>query len=157
MKLNITFTAVAVAALLCACSRSGSSSSDDQRRADASAAEPKQEDESKADWQLLDDSMFIATIEPWPPKEGAVTLKAEATMDDGDQKFAGTVAYRVAAAEQSAEAWKPMPKVGEDKDGSIFFATPITLTKGTVYIHFRVRDRGDKDFTDLTDWKLTVK
>jgi hypothetical protein len=155
MKLNIIL-ATAVAASLCACSPSGSSnSSDDQKRADAT--ETPKEDESKSDWQLHDDSMFIATIDPWPPKEGAVTLKAEATMDDGDQKFAGTVAYRIAASEQSSEPWKPMPKVGEDKDGSLHFAVPATLAKGTVYVQFRVRDKGDKDFTDLTDWKVTVK
>ena len=155
MKLNIILIA-AVAATLCACSPSGSSSSSgDQKRDDTSTTE--KEDESKSDWQLHDDSNFIATIDPWPATEGTVTLKAEATMDDGDQKFAGTVAYRIASAEQNSEPWKAMPRVSEDKDGSIHFAVPVTLTKGAVYVQFRVRDKGDKDFTDLTDWKVTVK
>jgi len=155
MKINIILTAVAVAASLCACSRSGSSS-DDRGRAEASASETKQEEESKADWQLLDDSMFIATIEPWPAKEGAATLKAEATMDDGDQKFAGTVAYRIAPSETNSVAWQAMPRVREDADGSIYFQVPITLSKGTTYVQFRVLDKGDKEPTDL-DWKVVVK
>jgi hypothetical protein len=152
MKPNNILAAVA-AALLCSCSPSGSSG--DRKSADA--AQTQKEDESKSDWQLHDDSNFIATIEPWPPAEGTATLKAEATMDDGDQKFAGTVAYRIAASEQSAAPWLPMPKVREDQDGSIHFAVPVTLAKGTAYVQFRVRDKGDKDFTDLTDWKVTVK
>ena len=96
MKLNVIL-ATAVAASLCACSPSSSSSSSgDQKRADAT--ETPKEDESEIDWQLHDDSVFTAKIDPWPPKEGAVTLKAEATMDDGDQKFAPSAARNIALA-----------------------------------------------------------
>lgn len=152
MKTNMILT-VTLAAYLCACSPASPSADRGGKKAET----PNQTDESKADWQLQDDSMFIATIDPWPPKAGTVKLKAEATMDDAEQKFAGTVAYRVAASKQTSEPWKPMPRAGEDKDGTIQFAVPLTLSQGTVYIQFRVRDAGDKEFTDLTDWKVSVR
>jgi hypothetical protein len=73
-------------------------------------------------------------------------------------KFAGTVQYRLAAAPESSEAWKPVPKLSEDRDGTVHFEGAINLSKGTVYPQFRVSDRGAKDgFSVLTDWKVTVK
>ena len=150
MRPNIILATI-IAACLCACSPSDS---EEQKQADVS--ETPEEDESRSDWQLHDDSVFIATVDPWPPKAGGAMVKAEVTTDDGDQKFAGTVAFRIAPNEQNTEPWKPMPKVGEDKDGSLLFAAPVTLNNGTVYVQFRVREKGDKNFTDLTDWKVTV-
>jgi hypothetical protein len=51
--------------------------------------------------------------------------------------------------------------VGEDKHGSVFFEAPVTLSKGAVYIQFRVRGAGEegynKEFIDLTDWKVEIK
>jgi hypothetical protein len=110
----------------------------------------------KPSWQLRDASTFSATIEPWPPKEGAATLKADATIG-ANGKFAGTAEYRLAAAPESSEPWKPLPKVSEDKNETVRFEAPVSLNKGTVYVHFRVSDRGAKDgFSVPTAWKITV-
>ena len=110
----------------------------------------------KPNWLLCDATIFTATVEPWPSNEGAATLKAEATGAHG--KFAGTVEYRLAATAESSEDWKSVPKVSEDRDGTVHFAAPITLNKGSVYVHFRVSDREAKNgFTVLKDWNLTVK
>lgn len=114
-------------------------------------------DEAEGWWQLLDDSVFITKTDPWPPVAGQVVLKAEATEDDMERKFAGTVEYRLAAAEQNAEPWKPLPKTGEDEYGSVLFETPITLAAGKTFIQFRVRDEGEPEFTELTNWSVVVE
>ena len=152
MKQTIILLTMALAVSLCACSRSGSPSGT-QGGADAGATYIKE----KPSWQLRDASTFIATIEPWPPQEGAATLKAEATAG-AHGKFVGTVEYRLAAGAESSAAWVPVPKASEDADGIVSFATPVTLNKGKVYVHFRVSDREAKDgFSVLTDWHVTVK
>ena len=115
------------------------------------------ESPASADWQLMDDSMFLANIEPWPPRAGAATLKAEATLDDWEQKFAGSVSYRVASSADGFERWQPMPKVREDAEGSVYFETPVTLNEGQAFLQFRVMDSGDTDFTELTDWSIEVE
>lgn len=115
------------------------------------------ESSSSADWQLLDDSLFIAEIEPWPPRAGAATLKAEATMDDWEQMFSGTVSYRLAATADGFEPWQPLPRVRDDADGSVYFEAPVTLSEGTVFVQFRLLDSGDTDFTELTDWSIEVQ
>ena len=93
--------------------------------------------------------------DPWPAKAGAATLKAEITPDDDDQKFAGTLEYRISAREKNSDAWKPMKRVRQDRDGSTFFESPLKLSKGTWYIQFRVRSRGTT--VELTDWNVDVK
>ena len=143
---------LALAASLAACSRSASPSSEGPSVPDASAAAMKQ----KLSWTLLDASTFSASLEPWPPHEGAATLKADEGIG-ANGKFTGTVDYRLAAAAQSSEPWKSLPKTSEDPDGTAHFAAPITLNKGTVFIQFRVRAGWAKDFTTLSDWNVTVK
>jgi hypothetical protein len=149
---------VALGMVLGACRPSGSSGAR-KKGADGRIMEVEktsEDDPFKTDWQLLDHSLFTATFEPSPPKAGVVQLKAEATRDDEDQKFLGTVDYRLAGSEENSEPWKPMPQVGEDEIGTVQFAIPVTLTNGTTYIQFRVRDYGDEDYTQLTDWKVEV-
>ena len=121
------------------------------------AAEETGIDEAEGWWQLLDDSVFITKTDPWPPVAGQVVLKAEATEDDMERKFAGIVEYRLAAAEQNTEPWKPLPKTGEDEDGSVLFQTPITLAAGKTFIQFRVRDEGEAESTELTNWAVVVE
>ena len=130
--------------------------SSDSSHEDAAAADSA-ESPASADWQLMDDSMFLANIEPWPPRAGAATLKAEATLDDWEQKFAGSVSYRVASSADGFERWQPMPKVREDAEGSVYFETPVTLNEGQAFLQFRVMDSGDTDFTELTDWSIEVE
>jgi len=124
-----------------------------------SAAEDaaEKEDMSKADWQLLDDSIMTARIEPWPPKEGPAQLKIDITADDAEQKFAGTLTYRLAPTEENSLPWVPLSKLREDEDGNVYYGAPITLPKGTTFIQFRVRDKEDEEFTELTDWSVEVK
>ena len=124
-----------------------------------SAAEDaaEKEDMSKADWQLLDDSIMTARLEPWPPKDGPAQLKIDITADDAEQKFAGTFAYRLAPTEKNSLPWKPLTAQREDEDGNVYFGAPVTLPKGTTFIQLRVRDKEDEEFTELTDWNVEVK
>jgi hypothetical protein len=112
---------------------------------------------SKMEWQLADDSVFFAAIEPWPPKAGAAMLKTEATLDDFEQKFAGNVSYRFAATIENSVEWQPLPRVREDDDDSVYFEAPISLQPGSTYLQFRLLDAGDSEPTELLDWKLDVK
>jgi hypothetical protein len=112
---------------------------------------------SKADYQLLDDSILNASIERWPPNDGAARLSIEITPDDADQKFAGTLEYRIAPKEEKSLAWKPLKQLKEDEEGNIHFRTAIKLPKGTSFIQLRVRDKGDDEYTELTDWKVEVE
>ncbi|HJT32662.1 MAG TPA: hypothetical protein VJ783_11530 [Pirellulales bacterium] len=83
-------------------------------------------------------------------------MKAKADTDDGEQKFAGTVRYRIAPAEHSSTEWLDMPRTGEDEE-FVYFEVPVTLTKGASFIQFRVQDAGDPQPTELLDWKIEVK
>lgn len=108
-------------------------------------------------WELRDDSQFTVVTDPRPPRTGPGQLKVDVSADDSSQKFSGTVEYRLAPTEQNTVPWQPMPKVREDGEGAMHFQAPITLTGGRVFIQFRVRDTGDRDFTELTDWAVEVK
>jgi hypothetical protein len=152
MKQIPSLIALMLVASLSACSRSSSSSSEGPLAPDASVAAMKQ----TPSWQLQDASTFSATIEPWPPREGVATLKADEGVG-ANGKFTGSVEYRLAAAAQTSETWQPLPKASEDQNETVHFAAPITLNKGTVFIQFRVRTGLAKDFTALSDWNITVK
>lgn len=114
------------------------------------------DDPARQELYLPDDSVFLPALEPWPPHEGPATLKAKADTDDGEQKFAGTVRYRIAPTEQNSTEWLDMPRAGED-DEFVYFEVPVTLTKGTSFIQFRVQDAGDPQPTELLDWKIELK
>ena len=108
-------------------------------------------------WELvgLGKPDLRVVTDPWPPKAGTATVKAEITPDDDDQKFSGKLEYRITAREKNSEPWKPMKQLRQDKDGSTYFESPVKLAKGTWYIQFRVRSQGKS--LELTDWKLDVK
>ena len=152
-----------VAFCLCSCSRSSAPDkqpSDDTKQAGARSEAVAKDEKPGTFWELLDKSDLRVVTEPWPPKAGAMTLKAEVTANDDGEKFTGTVAYRVTTTEQSSAAWQPMPKVREDNDNSVYFESPVTLSKGGVYIQFRVHGAREsayhRDHIDLTDWKIEV-
>ena len=154
----------ALAYLLCAsgCGPAGNQPAPNQpatNQPTPGAAQPGEatNDASKMEWQLADDSVFFAAVEPWPPKAGAAMLKTEATMDDFEQKFAGNVSYRFAATMENSGEWQPLPRVREDEDGSVYFEAPVTLQPGSTYLQFRVLDAGDPEPTELLDWKLDIK
>ena len=151
---------------LCLCSCSRSSAPEQQPGADTKPATSRngavaKDEKAGTFWELLDKSDLRVVTDPWPPKAGAATLKAEVTANDDGEPFTGTVAYRVTPTVQSSAAWQPMPKVREGSDKSAYFESPVTLNPGTVYIQFRVHGAGEsaykKDFIDLTDWKIEVK
>jgi hypothetical protein len=108
-------------------------------------------------WELLGigKADLKVVTDPWPAKSGAASLKAEITTDDDDQKFSGTLEYRISAKEKDTDAWKPMKQVRQDKDGSTYFESPVNLGPGTWFIQFRVRSHGTT--LELTDWKVAVK
>jgi hypothetical protein len=152
--------------VLCLSSCGQQSTPDNQSGADAkqtpagSGAVAK-DDKAGTFWELVDKSDLKVVTDPWPPKEGAATLKAEVTTNDDDEKFTGTLAYRVVTTKESSAAWQPMSKVREGDDKSVYYESKITLTKGPVYIQFRVHGAGEnaykKEYVDLTDWKIEVK
>lgn len=150
-----TSVIVAIALSLSGCGPSNSEKP--PAKVDQATASQGDGQDGTTDWQLEDDSTFTVTIEPWPPKEGDATIKAAASMDDDDREFRGSVQYRVAASEQNSDPWKPLPQVGVDEVGDVRFAASVKLSKGTFFVQFRVRDKGDPKDTDLTDWKIDVK
>lgn len=113
------------------------------------------EDSTRQELYLPDDSVFLPTLEPWPPQAGPARLKATATTDDDERKFAGSVWYRIAPTEQNSQEWLSMPRTGEDAE-DVFFEAPITLSKGTSFIQFRVQDAGDPQ-AELLDWKIELR
>jgi hypothetical protein len=109
-------------------------------------------------WELvgLGKPDLKVVTDPWPARAGAATLKAEITPDDDDQKFSGTLEFRVSSKEKNSDAWKPMKQTRQDKDGSTYFESPrLTLGKGSWYVQFRVRSHGTT--LELTDWNVIVK
>jgi hypothetical protein len=123
----------------------------------AGRGEGESKDASKTFWELRDDSMLSAKIDPAPPREGAAQLKIEITTDDNEQKFAGTLDYRMVPSGQTSMAWQPISKGRRDKEGSLHFDVPIHFAKGETSIQFRVRDKGEEEFAELTGWKILVK
>jgi ankyrin repeat protein len=53
----------------------------------ASETTPPPEEETGADWQLGDDSILEATLEPWPPKPGPAKLKVEISPNGHDRNL----------------------------------------------------------------------
>lgn len=107
-------------------------------------------------WQLNDGVVFEVTIDPWPPKEGVSILKAEITENDYEQNFDGKIEFCLGEAVETSGDWKSMTKIKKDEDGSVHFSNSITLKKGMTQVQFRIRNEGDKEFTDVECWKVAV-
>ena len=109
-------------------------------------------------WQLKDDSVLEATFDPWPPQSGQAKLKVELSPNghDPDISFAGTLEYRIAAAEENAEAWKPMKRGRKDEENNVHFSDSVTVTAGTVLLQFKVHPKWDNEATVLKGWKIEV-
>ena len=141
--------------------RDANSTADTKKGSDDGKDAAPQSDKDGTFWQLIDKADLKVVTDPWPAKAGTATLKAEIIPNDDDEKFAGSLDYRLSPAERSSAAWQSMSNVREDKDKSVYFESPIKLTAGTVYIQFRVRGAGektsDKDALELNDWKVEVK
>jgi ankyrin repeat protein len=113
--------------------------------------------DSTIDWQLRFDALLIATVDPWPPRQGAACIKVEVTTADENTQIVKSVACRVAAAQENSEEWRRMRKTEESEDGSFHFESSAILNTGDAYIQFRVHDKMDPDPQDLMDWKVDVQ
>jgi hypothetical protein len=108
-------------------------------------------------WELNDDSELTAKIEPWPAPAGPATIVVEISPDDASKVFGGTLECRIAHSERNSDPWYPVKATRKDKDLSTHFSFPIKLRPGTFWVQFRVKEPTDKNYTELTDWKIEVK
>ena len=122
-------------------------------------ADEEKEKPNEGWWQLEDDSIFTATVAPWPLKQGgAVKIHAEATTDDNDEKFKGTVHYRIATAEENKAPWIAMQRgKAADKDDVAFDATATLPQAGKVWIQFKVNQTSEDEAIELTDWDVALE
>lgn len=101
---------------------------------------------------------FNAEIEPeYFTAESPVTLRAMATMDDYDQEFSGTVAYRLAPKGDAPGAWQQMRFAGRGEYGDMIYEASISLPKGKVGIHFMIDRDNDGTHHELTDWYVEAE
>jgi len=115
---------------------------------------PPEEAKSEQFWQLQNDSVLTAIIEPWPPAPGPATLKAEVTPDDYGKEFADSLDYRITDLKNGNQAWFPMTKRGMAEDGSTCFADEIALSSGTCFVQFRIVAAAEKNMEELEGWRI---
>jgi len=125
----------------------------------ASETTPPADEERGTFWQLGDDSVLEVTFDPWPPRSGEAKLKVELSPNGHDPSisFAGTVEYRVFSSEDNTEPWKPMKRGRKDEENNVRFSDSVPLSKGTVFVQFRVHPEWENDPTILKDWKIEVE
>ena len=95
------------------------------------AADSEEPNEHEGWWQLADDSALIAKTDPTPPRKGPTQLLVEITEDDFEQKFAGTLAYRVVTSAASNEPWQPMPRSVRTSMALCISRRPLICRKAT--------------------------
>ena len=129
------------------------------RAAPLAAQDVEKEKPNEAWWELEDDSIFDVTVEPWPLKQGGtVTIKANASTDDSDQKFKGTVHYRIATAEENKAPWVAMKQVKAKEKGDVAFeATAKLPAAAKVWVQFMVKQASEEEPAELTDWTLELQ
>jgi ankyrin repeat protein len=90
---------------------------------------------------------------------GEAKLKVELSPNGHDPSisFAGTVEYRVFSSEDNTEPWKPMKRGRKDEENNVRFSDSVPLSKGTVFVQFRVHPEWENDPTILKDWKIEVE
>jgi hypothetical protein len=110
-------------------------------------------------WQLPDNSDFKATLDPWPAKQGGqVTIHASADENDNQQKFKGTVEYRVVTQEKSTAPWLAMKPAPAKVKGNVDFEVTATLPQAAkVYVQFKIKQAADPKPTELTDWSIELE
>jgi ankyrin repeat protein len=124
----------------------------------ASETTPPSEDENETFWQLADDSVLTVRLEPWPLKAGAAKLKAEISTNGHDPNlpFSGTLEYRLASLEESSEPWTSMKRGWKDEDNNVKFSEDVTLSKGAVFLQFKVHPKWEKEPSVPAAWKIEV-
>ncbi len=113
--------------------------------------------EGETFWQLQDDSVLTAVIEPWPPSDENVQLKIEVSENNYNQSFSGTIEYRITRSENNSEAWLRLRGGENNEDGDVLYSVPIRLLRGANFIQFRTRGDGDNDFVYPEGWRVEVK
>lgn len=118
--------------------------------------ESEGDEESGTSWQLQDNSMLDARIEPWPPTHGKATLKVEISSEP---ELAGgwNVEYRIRSQSNRAQDWSRMFSAANkgDSDDEQFEAE-IVLEPGTRVVEFKVSGRMHEKPDVLSDWIITI-
>jgi ankyrin repeat protein len=119
---------------------------------------PKTDDEPerKSIWQLTDNSMVSARIEPWPARHGKAVLRVTVT---GQPALADgwSIQYRIRREDASNEPWVKMFPAAESGDDDEEFEAEICLERGTSMIDLQVSGRMHREPDVLSDWKINVK
>jgi hypothetical protein len=126
--------------------------------ADAAGEEDKPKPQESS-WQLADDSAFTATITPWPAQQGQnATIRGAASTDDGDQKFSGTVHYRILEREDGYASWQPMTQTSASSADLAEFEAQTTLP-GTdrVWMQFKLQQQSQSTPEELKDWAVELE
>src|SRR5262245_30911520 len=113
-------------------------------------------DDTDNNWELQDDSVLTATLEPWRAVAVPSTLHVELSADDSGRSFNGTFECRIANAETNSDPWY-LVQPSKTVDGTTFFDFPVKLRPGTFWVQFRVKEPADKTHTELTDWMVVAK
>jgi hypothetical protein len=132
-----------------------------KRAAELPAAETirPEGEEAGTFWQLKDNSVLEATLDPWPPKSGQAELKVELSPNGQDPSvsFVGTLDYRLATSPENGGAWKPMKRRRKDEENNVHFSDLLTLTAGTAVVQFKVHPEWEREPTILKDWTIQVE
>ena len=125
----------------------------------ADAAGEDQPKPQELSWQLSDDSDFTATISPWPAMQGqSATIRGAASADDGDQKFSGTVHYRILEREDGYAAWQAMRQTSATGDDLAEFEALTTLPQADkIWIQFKLQQQSQSTPEELKDWAVELK
>jgi len=151
MLVRLTLVAILFASILVlACSR---------KLETADAAGEDQPKPQESSWQLSDDSDFTATISPWPAKQGqSATIRGAASTDDGDQKFSGTVHYRILEREDGYATWQPMTQTSATSADLAEFEAQTTLPQADkVWIQFKLHQQSQSTPEELKDWAVELE
>ena len=146
-----TLIAIVVASILVLACGGKSESSDA-----AGGDQPKPQESS---WQLSDDSDFTASLSPWPAKQGqSATIRGAASSDDADQRFSGTVHYRILEREDGNAAWQPMRQTSATADGLAEFEAQTTLPRAEkVWVQFQLQQQSQSTPEELKDWAVELE
>ncbi len=107
-------------------------------------------------WQLPDNFVLSARIDPWPPEEFA-QLRIEISENDYNQSFSGAIEFRITSSERNAETWLPLADGKKNDEGDIVFSSPVRLLKGTNFLQFRLCSALDQEFIYPEAWTLEIK
>jgi ankyrin repeat protein len=107
-------------------------------------------------WQLQDDSILSASIEPWPAAAGNAKLKVRM---DCEAELVGRwkIQYRLRSESKTDSSWTRIFPTGDNDDPLVeMFEAEINLKPGTWFIDFQVFSPVFDEPDGLTDWEINV-